>query len=249
MLDTVLFDMGGTLEDIRNTEETRARTAEAIVRVLGEHGIDTGLAPETLWALIWPNIKRCKDKCELTRIEMKPEEIWTAAFAELNIDCAAIAPFAEELAHMWEVTYYERALRPRVKETLAGLSELGLKLGVVSNTASLYQVFDSLEEYGIRGFFRDVTLSCVVGYRKPDPNIFRVALRQLRSDAAGSVYVGDTLSRDVAGPRACGFAKTIQIHSFLTDLKDTDCVGRIRADHNISDISEVLQIMRAELCK
>ena len=33
---------------------------------------------------------------------------------------------------------------------LEGLKDLGMKLGVISNTASLYQVFDILKEYGIR---------------------------------------------------------------------------------------------------
>jgi len=68
---------------------------------------------------------------------------------------------------MWEVTHYHRALRPKVKEMLEGLKGLGMKLGVISNTAALYQVFRTLEEYGIRDYFQDVTLSSVTGYRKP----------------------------------------------------------------------------------
>ena len=51
---------------------------------------------------------------------------------------------------------------------LEGLKGLGMKLGVISNTAALYQVFRTLEEYGIRDYFQDVTLSSVTGYRKPE---------------------------------------------------------------------------------
>ncbi len=67
---------------------------------------------------------------------------------------------------MWEVTYYHRELRPKVKETLEELKKRGYHLGVISNTASLYSVFDVLEQYGIRDYFEDVTLSSVTGYRK-----------------------------------------------------------------------------------
>ena len=47
---------------------------------------------------------------------------------------------------MWEVTHFHRALRPRAAEMLEGLKALGLKLGIVSNTAALYQVFAVLKE-------------------------------------------------------------------------------------------------------
>ena len=50
---------------------------------------------------------------------------------------------------------------------------------MISNTASLYSVFDVLERYGIRDYFSDVTLSSVTGYRKPNPGIFKIALRQM----------------------------------------------------------------------
>ena len=77
-----------------------------------------------------------------------------------------------------------------------------MKLGVISNTASLYQVFDVLKDYGIRDYFQDVTLSSVTGYRKPDPNIFLVSLHQVQSDPASCAYVGDTLSGTSSAPSA-----------------------------------------------
>ena len=145
---------------------------------------------------------------------------------------------------MWEVTYYHRTLRPRVEEMLAGLKGLGMKLGIISNTASLYQVFDILEEYGIRDYFQDVTLSSVTGYRKPDQNIFKVSLNQIRSDPSTCAYVGDTLSRDVIGPQRMGFGMTFHINSKLTKCKDVDVPKEIRATHEIEDIYQVYAILR-----
>ena len=146
---------------------------------------------------------------------------------------------------MWEITYFHRALRPRAAEMLEGLKGLGLKLGVISNTAALYQVFDILEEYGIRDYFRDVTLSSVTGVRKPDPIIFQVALRQLRSKPEECVYVGDTVSRDIIGSKRAGFAKAIQIGSQLTKEKDQGILREFEPDYLVEDIYEVYPIVRA----
>ena len=148
------------------------------------------------------------------------------------------------MAHMWEVTSSPRSLRPGVKEMLEGLKSLGMKLGVVSNTASLYQVFWILKEYGIRDYFQDVTLSSVTGYRKPDPNIFLVALNQVQSDPSTCAYVGDTFSRDVIGPQNLGFGATFHIHSHLTASRDKDVPDTVKATYTISEIYDVYTILK-----
>ena len=166
-----------------------------------------------------------------------------------GLEFETVKPVAEELAHMWEITYYHRSLRPGVKEMLEGLKGLGLKLGVISNTASLYQVFWILKEYGIRDYFQDVTLSSVTGYRKPDPNIFWVSLNQIQADPSHCAYVGDTFSRDVIGPQRVGFGATFHIHSHLTASRDKDVPKEVRATYSIEDIYQVYTILRDMLTK
>ena len=106
------------------------------------------------------------------------------------------------------------------------------------------QVFDSLKDYGIRNYFQDVTLSSVTELRKPDPLIFDVALHQLQSTAAESVYVGDTVSRDIIGSKRAGFAKAIQIGSQLTREKDAGICREFEPDYIVSDIYDVLPILK-----
>lgn len=245
MIDTVLFDMGGTLEDICVDEESQRASAQGVLRILESHGHDLSLdIPAAIQVLAdgWDRYAAYRGP---TDRELKPEEIWgNYVLAGLGLDFGTVRPFAEELAHMWEVTHYHRKLRPRVKEMLEGLKGLGMKLGVISNTASLYQVFRSLEEYGIRTYFQDVTLSSVTGYRKPDPNIFLVSLNQVRSAPEDCAYVGDTYSRDVIGPQRLGFGATFHIHSFLTQSRDTDVPKDVRPTYTIQDIYEVYTILR-----
>ena len=245
MIDTVLFDMGGTLEDIHVDDESRHASIQGVLDILRAHGIDPGKDFETAASAINAGWERYGAYRDPRQRELKPEEIWGSfVLTDFGLDEESVRSYAEELAHMWEVTHYHRALRPHVREMLEGLKDLGMKLGVISNTASLYQVFDILKEYGIRDYFQDVTLSSVTGYRKPNPNIFMVSLHQVQSDPAHCAYVGDTISRDVIGPIRMGFGATFHIDSYLTRLKDTHVSPDVKATYNIQDIYEVYTILK-----
>ena len=245
MIDTVLFDMGGTLEDIHVDDESRHASIQGVLDILRAHGIDPDKDFETAASAINAGWERYGAYRDPRQRELKPEEIWGSfVLMDFGLDEESVRPYAEELAHMWEVTHYHRALRPHVREMLEGLKDLGMKLGVISNTASLYQVFDILKEYGIRDYFQDVTLSSVTGYRKPNPNIFMVSLHQVQSDPAHCAYVGDTISRDVIGPIRMGFGATFHIDSYLTRLKDTHVSPDVKATYNIQDIYEVYTILK-----
>ena len=245
MIDTVLFDMGGTLEDIHVDDESRHASIQGVLDILRTHGIDPDKDFETAASAINAGWERYGAYRDPRQRELKPEEIWGSfVLTDFGLDEESVRSYAEELAHMWEVTHYHRALRPHVRELLEGLKDLGMKLGVISNTASLYQVFDILKEYGIRDYFQDVTLSSVTGYRKPNPNIFMVSLHQVQSDPAHCAYVGDTISRDVIGPIRMGFGATFHIDSYLTRLKDTHVSPDVKATYNIQDIYEVYTILK-----
>ena len=245
MITTVLFDMGGTLEDIWVDEESSRAAIAALDGMLKGWGMDPGVDPETLRARVDEGWKRYDVVRSAADVELKPIEIWCDhVLTDFAFPRERLAPHCEEIAHMWEVTHYHRVLRPRVAEMLGELKVMGMKLGVISNTAALFQVFDSLEEYGIRDFFQDVTLSSVTGMRKPLRDIFTVALRQVRSKPEECVYVGDTVSRDVSGSKQAGFACAIQIGSQLTREKDAPLEKAMAPDYYITDIYDVAKVVR-----
>ena len=201
MLNTVLFDMGGTLEDIWNNQETQAKAMDALQKTLRAHGLEPGCSPEEFDRRVMAGLKEYKRWSEGLELEKKPEEIWPDYYLkEFGFDREKLIPITEELANLWEVTYYH--------------------IGIISNNASLYNVFNMLEEYGIRGCMEDVTVSSVTGYRKPHPEIFRISLRQMQTTAENCVYVGDTISRDIIGAKQAGFGKAVQIVSALSAQKD-----------------------------
>lgn len=243
MLSTVLFDMGGTLEDIWYNDETTALAVDAVLEVLRASGMTPDCSKQTFQEKLLAGVREYKRWSEGCMREAKPEEIWPSYYLKaFDFDRKKLMPVAERLADLWEVTYYHRELRPGVVELLDGLRSRGCRLGVISNNASLYNVFNVLEKYGIRDYMEDVTVSSVTGYRKPHPEIFRISMRQMRCRPENCVYVGDTISRDIIGAKRAGFGRAVQICSFLTSQKDEGLPVKEneRPDVIIRDLRELL---------
>ena len=217
------------------------RELQPLLTFLQEHDMVTGSNEICFWNKINNGIRRYKQWSEGNALELKPEEIWPQYYlSEFDLDKEKVARYAEDMAGLWEVTYYHRELRPGVKEALEELKNKGYRLGVISNTASLYSVFDVLEAYGIRDYFEDVTLSSVTGYRKPHPGIFQIALREMKAKAEECAYVGDTLSRDVIGAKRMHFGAAIQIRSFLSSQKDEGVDSVWQPDHVVEKIADIV---------
>lgn len=89
---------------------------------------------------------------------------------------------------------------PRV---LDNLKRHGLLLAVISNTED-GRLKDSLDAAGIGDRFDLLIDSHLVGCRKPDAEIFRLALQRLELKADEAAFVGDSYVHDALAARAIG---------------------------------------------
>jgi len=78
------------------------------------------------------------------------------------------------------------------------------RLGLVSNFSHSPTALALLEQAGLREHFDAVVISDRVGFRKPRPEIFREALRELGVEPEETLHVGDSLVADVQGAAALG---------------------------------------------
>lgn len=213
MLTTVLFDMGGTLEDIWYNEDTQRATCRRLLEVLRANGLEPGCPDDVFWKRITDGVKAYKQWSEGNMLEKKPEEIWPDWYLrDFAFDREKLLPITEELANLWEVTFYHRELRDGAAEMLQALKSRGYHLGVISNNASLYNVFRVLEDYGhprlyggCNGLQRHRLSQTPSGDLPDRPAANAGAKPEM------CVYVGDTVSRDIIGPKQVGFAKAVQI--------------------------------------
>ena len=72
MIKAVMFDMGGTLEDLYSDEKNDRATAYALYDILKKHGIEVPYDAETLWAKVGTGIQAYKKDSERTLRELKP---------------------------------------------------------------------------------------------------------------------------------------------------------------------------------
>lgn len=217
----VLFDLGGTLEDIYFDDALRLQATPGFRALLAQHDLDPGLALPDLYATLKAGMKQYQTWREASERELPPERVWREfVFARHNLAHEKFDAIGEELAFYWDTQFSRRTMRAEVPALLKTLRERGLRLGVISNITSRGLVPYQLGEYGIRDNFQVVLASSVFGWRKPSPRIFLEAARQLNLAPAECAYVGDTISRDVVGARRAGYALAIQIKSFLTARAD-----------------------------
>jgi putative hydrolase of the HAD superfamily len=94
-------------------------------------------------------------------------------------------------------------LYPEVTEVLAALHGR-FELAVISNFDGRLRMI--LEHLGVSKFFSHVFLSSELGADKPDPEIFRRALRLTGTQPNETLHVGDDPERDWQGATEAGLS-------------------------------------------
>lgn len=122
---------------------------------------------------------------------------------------------------------------PDAHATLGALAELGMTLGVVSNSAGT--VRSDLADFGMLGYFDVVIDSTVVGVEKPAPGIFWQAVAELDCPADECWHVGDGLVNDVLAARAAGLGAAVLYDRFESFAHLPD-IARVTGLFDVVDV-------------
>jgi putative hydrolase of the HAD superfamily len=82
------------------------------------------------------------------------------------------------------------------------INDLGIKTGVISNAPA--ELVNILTRAGLHGKFGHIIVSELAGFEKPDPRIFRMALKKAGVKSEEFVYVGDNYIADIKGGISAG---------------------------------------------
>ena len=99
------------------------------------------------------------------------------------------------------------------------------RLAVISNADGMIRRL--LEHVKLAHHFESITDSTLVGYEKPAPEIFRIALDSMGAAAAESLYIGDVYSVDYAGATAVGMKAVLYDRMGIYDAMDVPRVSRL----------------------
>jgi len=232
----VLFDFGGTLYDYRCFARAEAESLAALARWAG---LDA--TPEALARAQRAAMKSVFDGYRERAFYLHKdlfEDALRATLASFGVD--APPELLERYRRLqWDGHARDFALRPGVRETLAGLRARGLHLGMVSNIDD-DQLDHLLEVAGVRAEFDSVLSSERAGACKPEPAIFEEALRRAGCDPHQAVFVGDSLFHDVGGANRLGMRSVLIWHREDRDPPSDGPAPR----HVIRRFPELLEIAK-----
>lgn len=123
---------------------------------------------------------------------------------------AGLETTAEQAAQIYgKYASYPRrlGLYDDVLPVLAQLRAQGLKIGLISNND---RPVDAIcDEFCLTPHLEVALSSFVVGYEKPDPRIFELALTELGIQGPEAVHVGDQYHSDIVGAQAAGITPVL----------------------------------------
>jgi putative hydrolase of the HAD superfamily len=123
-------------------------------------------------------------------------------------------------------------------DLLRGLAK-SHKLAVVSNFDYTPMAWHILEREAVADLFETVVVSDEVGWRKPKPVIFELALQRMGTAPGDALFVGDRADIDVAGAQGVGMAAA-WINRDGSPLPE----GVQAPEFEIRDLAELERILR-----
>jgi putative hydrolase of the HAD superfamily len=127
----------------------------------------------------------------------------------------------------------KKALYKGTHETLSYLKQRGYKLHIITNGFPEVQHV-KLKNANLEQYFEQVIISEEVGYKKPSPKIFRIALAMSTATIEESVMIGDDPQVDVLGAMNIGITGI-----FVNHIKEPKCDF---CDFSVNDL-ESLQML------
>lgn len=198
MLKAAIFDLGGTLIEYQQLEMIR-------------------MVCETHWREISGDSELLRKMCEIYYEGRRKNK---AALKETTI-LDSLAAAAKELKSNLSQVEIHNIVRnlyefqcvktgrvyDGAEETLKLAKELGLKVGLISNTpfsGDLHEI--DLRRFHLADYFDIKVWSSDFGFKKPHPKIFLHALAEFPevTSPREAVYVGDMFDRDVEGANNVG---------------------------------------------
>jgi putative hydrolase of the HAD superfamily len=207
MIQAIIFDFGNTLVSTElDWEVIIDQNIDSLLNYLDSVKIkvDKDTFGKAFLAIRDQNFK----KAQFELREYTAEESLSQLLAELGIknvpqyilESAIDAFFSSELGLY--TTF------PHVPEVLTELKSGGYKLAVVSNATTGRLIRQAMAMRDLIRYFETIIVSADIGYRKPHPQIFQLALDFLKVKPEQAVMVGDLLDFDILGAQKLGM-KTI----------------------------------------
>ena len=210
MIDTVLFDLDGTLLPMDQDKFVNTYMS-LLAKYLAPHGYE----PKHLVAAVWAGTKAMMENTG----EKTNEEVFWADFCRtFGQDARKDAPLFEEFyatdfGHARQVCGFD----PAAAEVVAMLKERGIRVALATNP--LFPAIATRQRIRWAGL-NPQDLELYTTYEnsrrcKPDPDYYREVLAALGKEPEQCIMVGNDVEEDIHPARALGMKTFLLTHSLL----------------------------------
>lgn len=143
-------------------------------------------------------------------------------------------PSTDELRDYWYTELGHSAIGVTgLQDTLTALRQRGISLGIITNGPTGLQNL-TVDTLNVRQYMDCVIVSETVGIKKPDSEIYNIALKEINQVVSDVWFVGDNPATDLLGGYHMGMT-TVWVcgHHNWTD-------STFQADYTVDNISEIL---------
>ena len=241
MYDTCIFDLYGTLVDIR-TDENKEELWEKLSLFYAFYG--AFYTPEELAR----SYKRLTGEMtagheELRRDsheafpEIRIEEVFHALFEEKGI--APDEPLVRHAGQFFRILSMEFIrLYDGTEEMLSAVKESGRKIYLLSNAQRIFTEYE-MNALGITKYFDGIFISSDEGCKKPDLKFFRKLIDTCGIDPERAVMVGNDGICDIEGAKRAGLG-TVYVHSDISPAEDAPDADYVLPQMDMEHIRKIL---------
>ncbi|MDA8325089.1 MAG: HAD family hydrolase [Nitrospiraceae bacterium] len=195
----VLFDLYGTLIDIE-TDEGDPAVFAALSRYLLYHQVKIG--PEDLKAAFFGEVGLRLSSREERNPEVNVFEVFRDIMRRHSGKKHHKLVVLSATALFRSLTMRRFGLFPGVRGTLEEIAKTW-RTALVSDAQWAFAE-PEMEMLGLEKFFLTRVLSSRLGFKKPDPRPFEIAMKRVGVSAGDCVYIGDSPERDLLGATNAG---------------------------------------------
>jgi putative hydrolase of the HAD superfamily len=118
------------------------------------------------------------------------------------------------------------------------------RLGIITDAQRLY-CNPELRTLRLENFFDVIVISSDFGFRKPDPRLFNIAMSLFDVQPSEAAYIGNAYQTDIVGAKSAGLAVAGLIRQTETDKKSY--TGEHQPDFVSPDLKEAFGIISGQI--
>lgn len=236
LIKAVLFDLFETILLVRKDENRYRNCLKKLHEALMHDGVSASFRDfeEAYFKARNKLYMKVKDNLEEPHFSFRISLALHEIGYDYNVDHPTVRKAVKAFSDEFMRYIYLDEDAYEVLQTLHGK----YKTGIVSNFAIPECARELISIHGLQDFLDIIIISAEINKRKPDPEIFNVALSSLSVKPKDAVFVGDTLHVDVMGAKRVGM-KTVLIERGTEDLYNAE----IKPDITIKRLRDLLAII------